>query len=57
MYYIAGTFRYFTGIGPIMKYFFPALFQADSAPIHRSRGLTECFDEPENDVNQILWLS
>ncbi len=45
---------------PVMKHFCPdgsGLFQDDSAPIHRARGLTECFDEDEDDVNQMLWPS
>ncbi len=43
---------------PMMKHFYPdgsGLFQDDNAPIHRARGLTEWFDEYENDVNHILW--
>ncbi len=45
---------------PMMKHFYPdgsGLFQDDSAPIHRARGLTEWFDEYENDVNHMLWPS
>ncbi len=45
---------------PMMKHFYPdgsALFQDDNAPIHRARGVTEWFDEYENDVNHMLWPS
>lgn len=31
------------------------LFQ--DPPIHRARGIIECFDEYENDVNYMLWPS
>ena len=43
---------------PMMKHFCPdvsGLFQDDNAPIHRARGVTEWFDEYENDVNHMLW--
>ncbi len=43
---------------PMMKYFYPdgsGLFQDDNAPIHRAGGVTEWFDENENDVNHMLW--
>ena len=42
---------------PMMKHFYPdgsGLFQDDNAPIHRARGVTEWFDEYENDVNHML---
>ena len=45
---------------PMMKHFYPdgsGLFQDDNAPIHRARGVTEWFDEYENDVNHMLWPS
>ena len=29
----------------------------DNAPIHRARVVTEWFDELENDVNYMPWLS
>ncbi len=45
---------------PMMKHFYPdgsGLFQDDNAPVHRARGVTEWFDEYENDVNHMLWPS
>ena len=43
---------------PMMKHFYPdgsGLFQDDNASIvHRARGVTEWFDEYENDVNHML---
>ncbi len=45
---------------PVMKHFYPdgsGLFQDDNARIHRARGVTEWFDESENDVNHMLWPS
>ena len=42
---------------PMMKPFHPdgsGLFQDDNAPIHRARGVTEWFEEYENQVNHIL---
>ena len=29
----------------------------DDAPVHRARVVTECFDEHENDVNNMPWSS
>ena len=45
---------------PMMKHFYPdgsGLFQDDNTPIHRAQGITEWFDEHENDVNHMLWPS
>ncbi len=45
---------------PVMKHFYldgSGLFQDDNTPIHRARGVTEWFDEYENDVNHMLWSS
>ena len=45
---------------PMMKHFYPdgsGLFQDANDPIHRERGVTEWFDEYENDVNHMLWPS
>ena len=42
---------------PMMKHFYPdgsGLFQDDNAPIQRARGVTEWFDEYENDVHHML---
>ena len=42
---------------PMMRHFYPdesGLFQDDNAPIQRARGVTEWFDEYENDVNHTL---
>ena len=41
----------------MMKHFYPegsGFFQDGDAPIHRARGVTEWFDEYENDVNHML---
>ena len=42
----------------MVKHFYPSgsgLFQ--HAPIHRAQGVTECFDEYENNVNHMRWPS
>ncbi len=44
----------------MMKHFYPngrGLFQDDSALVHRAQGVTEWFDEYENDGNHMLWPS
>merc|ERR1719419_1878272 len=41
----------------MMKHLYPdgsGLFQGDNAPIHRARGVTEWFEEYEDDVNHTL---
>lgn len=35
----------------------PSVFQDDPAPMSRAGGLTEWFDENENNVNHVLWSS
>ena len=31
------------------------LFKDDNTPIHRAQGVTEWFDEYENDMGPVLW--
>ena len=43
---------------PMMRHFYPdgsSLFQDDNAPIHRTVGVTEWFDEYEKDEKHVLW--
>ena len=43
-----------------MRHFYPdvsGLFQDDNTPIHRVQGVTEWFDEYENNMNHMLWPS
>ena len=42
---------------PIIKHFYAdrgGLLKDENAPIHRARGVTEWFDEYDNDVNHVL---
>ena len=42
---------------PIMTHFYPdgsSLLQNESVPIHGAQGVTECFDEYDNDVNHMV---
>lgn len=41
----------------MMKHVYPGgsgLFQEDNAPAQREQGVTEWFDERENDINQVF---
>ena len=45
---------------PVMKHFYPdrrGLFQDDDSSSHKVPGVTEWFDEYENEANYVLWSS